>query len=159
MFERVDHQLGDDKAQADGLVGVHQTFVGLDRDGQPGGIGNHRGRKAFAKLCKIYAQRDVVRVRTGQVALYGGDRHDPLMGVLEVPAHFFRLHFSRALHQNAGDDLQAVGDAMLNLAQQHGFLADEFVFQRSFRTGLGDVGEGDEEPNGLGVAVNQPCER
>ena len=30
-------------------------------------------------------------------------------------------------------------------------------FNRSFRTGLGDVGEGDEEPNGLGVAVNQPA--
>ena len=51
--------------------------------------------------------------------LHGGDGHDAAMRVLQMLARFFRRHGPRFQHQDAGDDLQAVDDAVLHFLQQH----------------------------------------
>ena len=49
--------------------------------------------------------------------LHGRNRHDPRMGVMQMKARLLRLHRPR-LHQNdAGNDLQAIGDAMLHFLE------------------------------------------
>jgi hypothetical protein len=47
-----------------------------------------------------------------KVLLHSRHRHDPRMSVLQVKARLLRLHRPR-FHQNyAGNDLQAIADAM-----------------------------------------------
>ena len=54
-----------------------------------------------------------------QMLLHGGDRQNPLMRVLQLQPRLLRLDGARLDEQDAGDDLQAVGDAVLHLLQQH----------------------------------------
>ena len=51
--------------------------------------------------------------------LHGSDRQNALMRVLQLQPRLFRLDGSRLDEENTGDDLQAVGDAVLHLLQQH----------------------------------------
>ena len=51
--------------------------------------------------------------------LHGGDRQNALMRVLQLQPRLLRLDGSRLDEKDAGDDLQAVGDAVLHLLQQH----------------------------------------
>ena len=59
--------------------------------------------------------------------LHRGHRHDAAMGVLQMLAGFLRGHGPRLEHQDAGDDLQAVDDAVLHLRQQHFLLLQKVV--------------------------------
>ena len=59
--------------------------------------------------------------------LNGGDRHDAAMRVLQMLAGFLGGHGARLEHQDAGDDLQAVDDAVLHLRQQHFLLLQKIV--------------------------------
>ena len=59
--------------------------------------------------------------------LHGGDRHDAAVGVLQMLAGFLGGHGARLEHQDAGDDLQAVDDAVLHLGQQHFLLLEKIV--------------------------------
>ena len=77
-------------------------------------ICNHRGGEAFAQLSEIVPERNVVGASYRQVSLHRGDRQDPMMGVLEVSASFVGLDLASRLHENACDDLEAVGDPMLD---------------------------------------------
>jgi hypothetical protein len=68
--------------------------------------------------------------------------------------------------QDAGDDLEAVGDAMLHLLQQHLLLPQQFlgVFQEfgGFKfegAAFGDVEEGEQDRVGIGVVVGRPRAR
>ena len=73
--------------------------------------------------------------------LHGGDRKHALVGVLEVATGFVRLDASRLQQQNAGDDLQAVGDAMAHLFQQQFLLAHKlrkFALRRAPPTNVLD---------------------
>ena len=49
------------------------------------------------------------------------------MGIGEVGPRFFRLNQTRTLHQHGSDDLEAVGDAMLEFLQQDLLFAHEVV--------------------------------
>jgi hypothetical protein len=55
-------------------------------------------------------------------------RHDALVGIVQVQANLLGLHGPRLEQKNAGDDLKAVGDAMLHLLQQNFFLSKQLVF-------------------------------
>ena len=52
-----------------------------------------------------------------------------------------RIDRSRALHQNAGDDLEAVGHPMLQLLQQDRLLSQEVVLELLGGARVGDVGD------------------
>ena len=54
---------------------------------------------------------------------------------------------------NAGDDLKAVGDAVLDLLHQDGLLPDKIVFQFRFGARVRDVGDGQQEPDMRRVAI------
>ena len=62
-----------------------------------------------------------------ELPLYGCYRYDAIMNVLQKRARLFgtdRICF----HQNdAGNDLQAIGDPVLNFFQQHIFLLQQIV--------------------------------
>jgi len=62
-----------------------------------------------------------------QMLLNGGDRQDALMRVFQLQPRFLRLDGSRLDQQDAGDDLQAVGDAVLHLLQQHVLFPQQFL--------------------------------
>ena len=54
-----------------------------------------------------------------QMLLDGGDRQNALMRILQLQSRLLRLDGPRLDEEDAGDDLQAVGDAVLHLLQQH----------------------------------------
>ena len=53
------------------------------------------------------------------MVLDGGNRHHPIMGILQVQPTFLRRDRAGLQQQHAGDDLQAIGDPVLHLLQQH----------------------------------------
>jgi len=63
-----------------------------------------------------------------ELPLDGCHRYDAIMDVLEKRARLFRTD-RVCLHQdNAGNDLQAIGDPVLNFLQQNVFLLQQIVF-------------------------------
>ena len=62
-----------------------------------------------------------------QVLLDGGNRHDPLVSVLQMSARFVRFHGLGLHHNDACDNLQAIGDSVLQLLQQHFLLSQKLV--------------------------------
>jgi hypothetical protein len=56
-----------------------------------------------------------------------GDRHDAAVRILQMLAGFLGRHRARFQHQDTGDDLQTVDNAVLHLRQQH-FLLFQKVF-------------------------------
>ena len=59
--------------------------------------------------------------------LQHGDRHHAIVRVTQMLARFGRLHLARTLQQDAGDDLQAVGHAVLDFMQQQLLFAHKIV--------------------------------
>ena len=71
--------------------------------------------------------------------MQGGDRHDPAVGIGQGGAGLVRLGLAGALQDDAGDDLQAVGDPVLDLLQQDRLFAQQVVLQLLAGPGFGDV--------------------
>src|SRR3546814_4278804 len=92
-------------------------------------IVDHRCAEALAKLGEITAQLDIAQARCRELLLEAGDRHDPAVGIVEMAARLLWLHPPRALHEHAGDDLEAVGDAVLKLLEQDRLLAQQVVLE------------------------------
>ena len=61
--------------------------------------------------------------------LHRGDGHQPAVRVVEVSTGLFGLHLAGALHEDAGDDLETVRDAVLDFLQEDGFLAQQVVLE------------------------------
>ena len=59
----------------------------------------------------------------------------------------------RALHEHAGDDLEAVGDAVLELLEQDRLLAKQVVLELLADPRVGDVGRGHDQPDIVGVEI------
>ena len=75
-----------------------------------------------------------------------------------MATRLLRLNPSRALHQNARNDLEAVCDSVLDFLQQDGFVTDEVIFQSSFGADVGYVGDSQKKANMFNIAVIQrPC--
>ena len=64
--------------------------------------------------------------RRMEVILDRGHRHDAAMSLLEMLPRLFRLHRLGFEHENAGDDGETVGDAVLHLFQQQFLLPHQF---------------------------------
>ena len=99
------------------------------------------------KIGEIGAQRDVAERGGGQLPLHGGDRHHPVVGIAQMAARLFGADLAGALHQHAGDDLQAVGDPVLQLLQQDRLLAQQIVLELVADPGVGDVGDRQDQPD------------
>ena len=69
------------------------------------------------------------------------------MRVLQLQSRLFRLDSARLDEENAGDDLQTIGDTVLHLLQQHVLFSQEFLHLLLNSTPGGDVLErGDGVP-------------
>ncbi len=62
-----------------------------------------------------------------ELLLHGGNRHDPLVRVLQMSAGLFRIDPLRLQQDDACDDLQAVGNSVLQFLEQHVLLSQQFV--------------------------------
>ena len=78
------------------------------------------------------------------------------MGILEMAARFFGTGSSGVLQQNAGDDLEAVGDAMADLLQQDAVRPQGVLLQRRIGPGVCHIRYGDQNTGLLQVEINQP---
>ena len=74
-----------------------------------------------------------------QLLLDSGHRHDALMGILKMPPRLLRLHGARLEQEDTGDDLQAVGDAVPHLLEQHLLLAQQIVLLAFGGASPGDI--------------------
>ena len=86
-----------------------------------------------------------------QLLLHGGNRHDPLVRVLQMQTRLFRLHRPRLQQNDAGDDLQAVGNPVLQFLEQHVLFPQQLVLFALQDAPLGDVL--DAEQNGRAGAA------
>ncbi len=77
------------------------------------------------------------------------------MGIVQVAPRFLGLHPLGALQQHAGDDLQAVGDAVLQLLQQDRLLPQKIVLELLVRAGFGDIGHRHHQPDVVPVGKVQ----
>jgi len=155
VLQRIDHQFSDDQAQADGNVGVDRGIVAVDVQRQLVMVPDHRGADADAQLVEIGLERHLAEPGEGQLLLQGGDRHDPAVGVGQGGAGLVGLGLAGALQDDAGDDLQTVGDAVLDLLQQDGLFTQQVVLQLLAGPGFGDVGDAQQQPDILPVAIGK----
>ena len=89
---------------------------------------DHRRCKTGAQLRQIGPYLDpFVQPRRVQLFLHRRHRHDALVGIAQMMASFFGLYGPRLEHENAGDDLKAVGDAVLHLLEQNLLLLKQVV--------------------------------
>jgi hypothetical protein len=109
-------------------------------------VEDHRGADALAQIGEIGPQRDRAGLGRGKLALQGRDRHDAVVRIADLRTRLVGLHLARALHQHAGDDLQAVGDAVLQFLHQHLLFADHIVLLLFDPARVGDVLDGDGDP-------------
>ncbi len=86
-----------------------------------------------------------------EMLLDGGDGHDPRMRILQMKARLFRGDGARLEQDDAGDDLKAVGDAMLHFVEQQWLLLQQFLGAAQElcllpldRPGHGDIPKGQE---------------
>ena len=140
MLQRIHDELGHDQAEALGLAGRGAAAFANHFQRDRPGVADHRGRKAVAQLGEIRRNFDCSdRRRCMQLFLHGGNRQDPLVRVFQMKTRLFRLHRAR-LHQNdAGDDLQAVGNSVLQFLEQGVFLPQQLVLFALQDAPLGDV--------------------
>ena len=82
-------------------------------------IADHRCADALAQSCEVGLQLDVAQFGGGQLLLKGGHRHHVMIGIVKMQARFFLLYVACALHQHAGNDLKAVGDAVMEFLEQN----------------------------------------
>ncbi len=127
------------------MVGRRDAVIRLHLQRQPAVVLDHRGADAVAQFGEIALQAHIAQPGRGQLVLDRGDGHHAVMGVVEVAARLGRRHPAGALHQDGGDDLQAVGDPMLQLLKQHRLLAEQVVLQPFGEPRVGDVGHRQEE--------------
>jgi hypothetical protein len=71
------------------------------------------------------------------------------MSVAQVSSGFFGLGNTHALHQDAGDDLQAVRDAVIQFLEQHLLFLHQCVVSAARLKRFGDVGHGNRQARGL----------
>ena len=154
MLQRIDDQFRDDEPQAGGLIGCGQAPVGRRTQRDPAFLVDHGGTDAVAKTCEIGAQFDPVAARDHELTLQGGNRYDAMMRIAELQARFFQLDPPRALHEHAGDDLEAVGDTVLQLLQENFLLLDQVVLDPGLQPFGSDVGDGQHHER-LGAVVFQ----
>ena len=74
-----------------------------------------------------------------QLPLHGGNRHNPLVRVLQMKTRLLGLHRLRLQQNDARDDLQAVGNPVLQFFQQHVFLSQQLVLVALQDAPLGDI--------------------
>ena len=118
VFQSVDHELGDDKAEADGLGGLGRAAVDQNFQRDRPALTDHRSREAFAQTRQVGANLNlVVTLGSVKMLLHGRHRHNALMRVLQMQTRFLRGHCARLQHQDAGDDLKTVGDTVLHFPE------------------------------------------
>src|SRR3546814_13679363 len=136
--------LGDNQSYTDRDIRVHTAAIGGNRDRQLVMIVDHRSTEAFAELGEIATQFDIAEPRCGELLLKGRDRHYAVVGVVEMASCLLGLHPPRALHEHAGDDLAAVGNALLEFLEPDRLLAQKVILEFFADARFGPAGAGPE---------------
>jgi hypothetical protein len=92
-------------------------------------------------------------LRWTEVPLNFGHRHDALVRVLQMSARFERRHSAGFDEENAGDDLKAIGDAMLHLLQQQILLTHQLIALALQGLPIGHVLEGEQNVGAVVVFI------
>ncbi len=108
---------------------------------------DHRRADALAQLGEVGPQRHLVDLGSGELPLKGGDGHDPAVGVDEIALDLRRSRRPSALHQDAGDNLQAVGHAVLEFLEQDRLLVQQVVLEPRRQARLGHIGDRQHQPD------------
>src|SRR5665213_1378399 len=87
-----------------------------------------------------------------QMLLDGRDRKNPLMRVFQLQPRLFRLDGPRLDEKDAGDDLQAVGDTVLQFFQQHVLFLHQFLYLLLYGAAVGNILEG-QQHGAVGVLL------
>ena len=87
-----------------------------------------------------------------QMPLHGGNRQHALMRIFQLQPGLLRLDRARLDEQDAGDDLQAVGDPVLDLLQQHVLFPHQLLEPPLDRAPVGNVLEGKQD-GGMGALL------
>ena len=66
------------------------------------------------------------------MTLHGGDRHNPVVCVLKVSPSLLRLYLTSTLQQYACNDLETVGDPMLDLLQKDRLFPNKIILLSRF---------------------------
>jgi hypothetical protein len=81
------------------------------------------------------------------------DGHYKLVCIMQMASGFRGPHLTGTLHQNAGNDLEAVRDSMLKLLEQDGFLLQQIVLQLLSNACIGDVQHWYKQPGAFFTAI------
>src|SRR5450631_1407480 len=93
-----------------------------------------------------------------EMLLHSRNRHDPRMSVLQMKAGLLRLHRPRFHQNNAGNDLQAIADAMLQFLQQDVLLPYEILLFALQGALLGDILYAEQNGRiGTSLIEHLPC--
>ncbi|MEJ1968356.1 MAG: hypothetical protein WDN03_06925 [Rhizomicrobium sp.] len=154
VLERVDHQFGDDQPEADGVVRLDLAAGRRGQDRHRLVAFGHRIRQPGAQLLQIgteRTERDLAQHAGGrQLALHRGDQDQALVHVAQVHARLFRLDGAGLEQQDAGDDLQAVGDAVMRFLLQDVLLLGQLLLEMFGAAQVGHVLQSDQD-GGFGI--------
>jgi hypothetical protein len=79
-----------------------------------------------------------------------------LRGITQMVSRLLRPNLLGALHKHAGNDLEAVGDAMLELLKQDLLFAQQIVPELFTDAGRGDVDNGNDQPDLKRIVMIDP---
>ncbi len=108
VFQRVDHQFSDDQTQTDRNLAADRHGIDARRDRQLAMVIDHRGPQTGTKLRQIGRQIHRPAPGFGLLPLQRRKGHHALVGIAQMRADLLRLAATRALRQDAGDDLQTL---------------------------------------------------
>jgi hypothetical protein len=63
-----------------------------------------------------------------KMPLHGGNRYDPVVGIMQMASRLFWFDWLRLQHNDAGDYLETVGDTMFDFIEKHVLLSQHLFF-------------------------------
>jgi len=124
-----------------------------DHNRQSLGVADHRRTQAFAKLNEIGAKRHLPQTGRSEMTLHGGDRHNPVVGIPKVSPSLLGLHLASTLQQYACNDLETVGDPMLDLLQKDRLFPNKIILLSRLGASESDVGYRQQQPDPVRISI------
>src|SRR6185369_12080867 len=156
VLQSIHHQFCDNQPEAYRLLWTGHIIVNRGSDLQCVRLQDHRGGNAAAKVLQVSSQGYAVCPRCAELALQFGDCHDALVRIVQVYPGFVRLNLAGAEHQDARDNLQAIGNPMLQFLQQHLLFLNQIIFLPRCNPSLGHIVDGEEQPCLWLIAIREP---
>src|SRR4029453_10471399 len=140
MLDSIDDKFGDDQSEALGIAGRRRFFIAANLQRDCPIVADHRLSQGPAKLREIRLEFDGRTGRGGmKLLLHGCNRHDPFMSISQMTARFFLFYGLRLHHNDACDNLEAIGDTVPKFLKQQVLLPQQIVLFALQEETFGDV--------------------